>query len=273
MFNLIPLVDKVILSLWLKFSPWLKITQGSTLSAVLLLTLTPIAQAAHINNNTALAATFTNPAAYCGSNTENQTSHLTNPSTQNPSIDCMLIKLRGYQQQDHHSARQQYLAYKAQAWLNYANNDNETSVNSLTPTGVQALLAGSAIFQALQNGNDKSLRLTPDVPSTSTLMRPDLWATLNALKASSGIDNAPKELAFSEVALVWAAANQCKNSERQLGSYFRMADRWLEQAREAYVNTHDSEANVALENLINNYYKQYALLDTGDDICGVKNYR
>jgi hypothetical protein len=46
-----------------------------------------------------------------------------------------------------------------------------------------------------------------------------------------------------------------------------MADRWLEQAREAFVNTHDSTTNVALEGLIVRYYKEYAPLDSSDDIC------
>ena len=46
-----------------------------------------------------------------------------------------------------------------------------------------------------------------------------------------------------------------------------MADRWLEQAREAYVNNHDSKTNVALQDLIVRYYKQYAPLDAIADRC------
>jgi len=46
-----------------------------------------------------------------------------------------------------------------------------------------------------------------------------------------------------------------------------MADRWLEQAREAYVNENDSQTNVALETSIVSYYKQYAPLDASDDVC------
>lgn len=176
----------------------------------------------------------------------------------------MLTQLHIYQQNDK-PARQQYLAYKAQAWLNYAYH--EDSIKSTTAAGKQALLAGSAIFKALQNEDDENLNITTDIPSTSALMRPDLWATLSALKNSDGINDAPKELAFSEVALIWAAANQCENGYQQSGLHFRRADRWLEQAREAYINAHNSQTNVALEERINHYYKQYALLDPSPDVC------
>ena len=49
--------------------------------------------------------------------------------------------------------------------------------------------------------------------------------------------------------------------------HFRMADRWLEQAREAYINAHDSQTTVALETSIISYYQQYAPLDAVDDVC------
>ncbi|GAF54696.1 hypothetical protein JCM18901_283 [Psychrobacter sp. JCM 18901] len=98
-------------------------------------------------------------------------------------------------------------------------------------------------------------------------MRPDLWATLSALKDGDGIASAPREMAFSEVALIWAATNQCARGWRESGMHFRMADRWLEQAREAYVNANDSQTNIALEKSIVSYHKQYSPLDASDDIC------
>ena len=74
-------------------------------------------------------------------------------------------------------------------------------------------------------------------------------------------------MAFSEVALIWAAADHCEHGWRASSSHFRMANRWLEQAREAYVNAHNSQTNVKLERLINDYYKQFAPLDPSDDNC------
>lgn len=182
-------------------------------------------------------------------------------------IDCMLTRLQPYQQKQR-PARQQYLAYKAQAWLNYANY--QYSINSKASTGRYALQTGSNILTALDNSADEQIALTTDISPTSALMRPDLWATLQALKESGGIMLAPRELAFSEVELIWAASEQCQHGRRQSGAHFRMSERWLEQAREAYINAHDSKSNVALEERINYYFKQYAPLDTGDDKCQIQ---
>lgn len=187
-------------------------------------------------------------------------------------IDYMRLQLpvfqqNQYQQQDQHHAQnlQAYFAYQAQAWLQYAKHEN--SINSQSAAGSHALQTGSTVVQALQEGNNNRLTLLSDIPKTSALMRPDLWATLNALKNSGGINTAPKALAFSEVALIWAAADQCKYGADASSAPFRMADRWLQQAREAYVQAHDSQSNVQLETRINNYYKQYAPLAATDDNC------
>lgn len=191
-------------------------------------------------------------------------------------IECQLAELKRFQDEavlstlnKPQAARQQYLAYKAQAWLNYATHEN--TIKSHTAAGNHALQSADIILQALKSSNPQTLDLSPDIPNSSALMRPDLWAILTALKDKGGIEQAPRELAFSEVALVWAAADYCEHGARQSGSHFRMADRWLEQAREAYVNAHDSKTNVALERLTNSYYKQYALVDSNDDSC--RSYR
>ena len=187
-------------------------------------------------------------------------------------IDCKIAELERFQDQavlsplsQEQAARQQYLAYKAQAWLNYATHEN--SIKSHTAAGNHALQSADTILQALKSSNELMLDLNPDIPASSALMRTDLWAILTALKDKGGIEQAPRELAFSEVGLVWAAADYCEHGSSQAGPHFRMADRWLEQAREAYVNAHDSETNVALEELTNRYYKQYALVDSSDDSC------
>ena len=191
-------------------------------------------------------------------------------------IECQLTELKRFQDEavlstltKPQAARQQYLAYKAQAWLNYATHEN--SIKSHTAAGNHALQSADIILQVLKNSSSQTLDLSPDIPDSSALMRPDLWAILTALKDKGGMEQAQRELAFSEVALVWAAADYCEHGARQSGSHFRMADRWLEQAREAYVNAHDSETNVALERLTNSYYKQYALVDSNDDSC--RSYR
>lgn len=185
-------------------------------------------------------------------------------STQQRTMSCMLTQLKEYQQAEK-TSHQQYLAYKAQAWLNYAINQEST--NGRSSAGVYALQTAEAISQALKDDTAKDIDLYQDIPSMSALMRPDLWATLSALKDSDGIDSAPREIAFSEVALIWAATNQCARGARESGIHFRKADRWLEQAREAYVNDHDSQTNVALEKLMVSYYKKYEPLDTSDDTC------
>ncbi|MEN6670482.1 hypothetical protein AAJP47_08920 [Psychrobacter sp. B38] len=179
-------------------------------------------------------------------------------------LSCLLTQLQ-YYQQDSMTARQQYFAYKAQAWLNYAIH--KKSMNNRSSIGMQAAQIAEDILLALKNGTETDLPLIQDIPSNGTLMRSDLWATLSALKAQGGIASAPREIAFSEVALIWATNNYCERGERESGSLFRMADRWVEQAREAYINNHDSQTNVALEGLIVYYYKQYAPVDSSAHIC------
>ncbi|MBE0446048.1 hypothetical protein [Psychrobacter sp. FME5] len=192
--------------------------------------------------------------------------HSTNKdqNIQQRTMNCMLTQLKEYQQADK-TAHQQYLAYKAQAWLNYTSHQD--SINSRSPADTYALQTAETILQALKDDTAKDIDLYQDIPSMSALMRPDLWATISALKDSDGIDSAPREIAFSEVALIWAATNQCARSERDSGTHFRKADRWLEQAREAYVNSHNSETNVALQALIVRYYKLYSPLSSVEDTC------
>lgn len=202
---------------------------------------------------------------YCVSNDRQiQAADYKSQSAQQRTMNCMLNELQTYQQKDM-SARQQYFAYKAQAWLSYAIHKD--SMNSHSAAGSQALRTAETILQALKSNQEQKLKLIEDIPSTSALMRPDLWATLNALKDKGGIVNAPREMAFSEVALIWAATDYCDRGTQSSISHFRMADRWLEQARDAFVNAHDSTSNVALEELIARYFEQYAPLDSNSDTC------
>lgn len=237
-----------------------KVTYAA-LSAVLLLSTASCVSTTATRNSANIATT--NAADYCQSQELESTTYK-NQSTQQRAMSCMLAELQHYQQKDK-TAQQQYLAYKAQAWLNYAIHKD--SMNSRSLTGLEAAQSAEAILQALKKGSENDILLIQDIPASSALMRPDLWAMLSALKDSGAIINAPRELAFSEVALIWAANEQCEKNSRQAGTHFRMADRWLEQAREAFVNAHDSKINVALEELTVRYYEQYAPLDSTNDRC------
>ncbi len=236
----------------------------ATLSAVLLLSTVSCVSTTSLTPKDATLKT----ADYClsSNNTESQaqTADDKAQSVQQRAMNCMLNELQTYQQKDM-SSRQRYFAYKAQAWLNYANHKD--SMNSRSDVGVEAAQTAENILQALKNDKVEELALIEDIPSTSALMRPDLWATLSALKDSGGIDSAPREMAFSEVALIWAATDHCERGAKSSNSHFRMADRWLEQAREAFVNAHDSKTNVALEALIVRYYEEHAPLDSSDNTC------
>ena len=229
---------------------------GSLLSGMLLLSAAPVTQALAqpVDNDyrfqPTLADNRIDATAYC----DNE-------------MDYMRLQLPVFQQTKTPSP-QAYFAYQAQAWLQYAKHEN--AIDNASAAGIHALQRGSAILQALQDGNEGSLALTSTIPASSALMRPDLWATLSALKTSGGITSAPKAVAFSEVALIWAAADHCKYGANASSAPFRMADYWLQQAREAYVNSHDSPSNVQLESLINRYYQHYAPRAAADDNCSAQ---
>ncbi|MGP5347349.1 hypothetical protein ACTXLJ_11905 [Psychrobacter celer] len=232
----------------------------TALSAVLLLTSASSALAA--SDRVKTKTLISND--YCHSNLENHIPSYQYQSAEQQALSCMLAQVKPYQQADK-TARQRYWAYKAQAWLNYAIHQD--SINSRSTAGAYAAQTAESILQSLKNGTEKDISLHQDIPAMSALMRPDLWATISALKDSDGIAVAPREMAFSEVALIWAATNQCARGWRESGIHFRMADRWLEQARQAYVNAHDSQTNVALQARIVRYYEAYAPLDSGEDTC------
>lgn len=238
----------------LRMSVFMKMMLSLTLMAA-----APLTQATTGNHPTPATTVL----SYCASLNEDA-SLATQPSQKRAQLTCMLERAKDYQQKSV-NPYQRYWAYKAEAWLNYAIHKH--SLDSHALEGNQAMQAADTILQALNSGTESDLNLIPDIPATSALMRPDLWATLNALKVSGGIEIAPRKLAFSEVALVWAAADQCRWRNPQSGVHFRSVDRSLEQAREAYVSAHDDKTNVALEKLINTYYKQYAALDAAEDTC------
>ena len=97
-------------------------------------------------------------------------------------------------------------------------------------------------------------------------MRPDLWAYLSALQEKGATTLTPREMAFAEVSLLWAATAQCARGWRESTPHFRMASRYLMQADIAYRN-HNPEDSAALSDLIQRYYQAYLPLDSTDDKC------
>jgi|GEM_PF-3745996 len=166
---------------------------------------------------------------------------------------ALIQDLKRYQQSD--DALERYAAYQAQGWLTFANY--EQSQNHKTAAS-QAFNNTQNLFDLLNQNKTATLSQVPFLPDSQPLVRPDLWATLNALKQSGAINIAPREMALSEVALLWSQDNQ--RYPNLIGAQLRMTNRWLEQAREAFVNAHESNDNVRLEELINTYFKQYSML-------------
>lgn len=165
--------------------------------------------------------------------------------------NALIRDLKQYQQSD--NALERYVAYQAQGWLTFANYEQSQNHKA---AAIKAFDNTQKLFDMLKQHKTVTLEPSPFLPDSRPIVRPDLWATLNALKQSGAIDIAPREMALSEVALLWSQDNQ--HSAKQIGAQLRMVDRWLEIAREAFVNAHDSSDNVRLEALINSYFKQYS---------------
>lgn len=203
-------------------------------------------------------------ANYCSPAIEADTRHPDRPTELQYNIDCMMTELKTYQ-----AATQpptiQYYAYKAQAWLNYAYHEN--SEGSLTQAGDYALAEGIAILQALRDNQSDQLLATSDIPPTSAMMRPDLWATLMTLKEHGGIEVSPREMAFSEVKLVWAASEYCEFGWRHAREHFNAAERWINQSRIAVLNTSSDLTANQLDKEVANLFKIYEPLDAVDNQC------
>lgn len=175
--------------------------------------------------------------SYCQGDMQNDTHHAQYTSELRYDIDCMMTQLKDYQH-DEQSPNTRYYAYKAQAWLNYAYS--EDSEGSLTTAGTDALYQGLTLYYALQQNQLDQLDLTLAIPNSSSLMRPDLWATLQSLKHQGGIESNPRELAFAEVKLIWAAAEYCEFGWRHAREHFAAAERWINQSKVNYLNGNSS---------------------------------
>ncbi len=149
-------------------------------------------------------------------------------------IACIRQQLQPYQA-DSQSTHTRFQAYKANAWLSYvAHEDNEAS---LTKAGHYALSEALSILEALKTNQVDKLPLTADIPPTSGLQRPDLWATLLTIKQTPAFAPLVKAVADSEVKLIWAEAEFCEFGWRHSREHYSAADRWVSAAQLTAINT------------------------------------
>lgn len=163
-------------------------------------------------------------------------------------ITCLKQALKPYQIETQ-STQIRYQAYKANAWLSYLNH--EKSEASLTTVKKFALSEALAILTALQSNQAEKLPQTTDIPIYSGIGRPDLWATLITIKQAPTFDKLTKQVADSEVKLVWAQAENCEQGWRHANEHFAAVNEWVAAARVAALNQPNISVNefTAKENL------------------------
>lgn len=122
----------------------------------------------------------------------------------------------------------QYHAHKAQSWLDYANHQN--SEGGLTKAYDSALEQALQITTQLEQGQQPSMATA--VPSSSGVMRRDLWAIAELLKTHPAFNEVQATVAEAEVKLVWAAAEHCELGWRHSREHFAAAERDLYVARQ-----------------------------------------
>lgn len=122
-----------------------------------------------------------------------------------------------------------YEVSKANMWLSYATHEH--SERSPTPAAKLALQQTAHIVNLLEQ------QQTPDVNALTLPMtaspRPDLWMTVQQLKAHPGFDCAAPEVAQAEVMLFWATAEHCELGWRHSREGFGAAQRLLNRATDA----------------------------------------
>jgi len=177
------------------------------------------------------------PGAYCSSDTEAVVPVIAK-GTQNKAfvadVFCIREQLKPYQA-EHQPINTRFQAYKADAWLSYvAHERNEAS---LTKASRYALAEALSIVEALKTNQVDKLPLTADIPPTSGLQRPDLWASLLTIKQTPAFTPLVKTVADSEVKLIWAEAEFCEFGWRHSREHYNTVDRWVATAELTALNT------------------------------------
>ncbi len=178
-------------------------------------------------------------------------------------ISCINQQLKRFQSEEN-PTNIRYQAYRAQAWLSYLAH--EESEKSLTRAGNYALSEALSILQALKSDQGSRLPLDADIPPTSGLKRPDLWASLLSIKRTPAFDVIPKDIAYSEVKLIWAEAEFCEFGWRHAREHFSAADRWIKSAEVTALN-HDGVDNAHFNSLKTEYYSKLKPLSSDDKLC------
>lgn len=178
-------------------------------------------------------------------------------------ISCMNQRLEPYQQATQ-PVHIRYQAYKARAWLTYiSHEDNE---QSLTAAGHFALNEALSILTALETHQADKLPINADISTTSGLKRPDLWAKLLTIKQTPAFEVLPKEIAFSEVKLIWAEAEFCEFGWRHSREHYAAAERWVDAAEITALN-HPKVEKGDYKKLTQAYYATLTPLMAQDKAC------
>ena len=181
-------------------------------------------------------------------------------------ISCMRQQLQAYQS-EHQPINTRFQAYKADAWLSYVGH--EDSEASLTKAGHYALNEALSILEALKTNQVDKLPLTADIPPTSGLQRPDLWASLLTIKQTPAFTPLVKTVADSEVKLIWAEAEFCEFGWRHSREHYSAADRWVATAELTALNTSgvDKQSFNALKTQYLARLKPLAATKDSKEIC------
>ena len=181
-------------------------------------------------------------------------------------ISCMRQQLQAYQA-EHQPINTRFQAYKADAWLSYVGH--EDSEASLTKAGHYALNEALSILEALKTNQVDKLPLTADIPPTSGLQRPDLWASLLTIKQTPAFTPLVKTVADSEVKLIWAEAEFCEFGWRHSREHYSAADRWVATAELTALNTSgvDKQAFSDIKSQYLALTKSLAATENSKDSC------
>lgn len=193
-----------------------------------------MASPAHAELASQAVPTQYKPGAYCSSDTKAVIAKGTQNKAFVADVFCIREQLQPYQA-EHQPINTRFQAYKADAWLSYVGH--EDSEASLTKAGHYALNEALSILEALKTNQVDKLPLTADIPPTSGLQRPDLWASLLTIKQTPAFTPLVKTVADSEVKLIWAEAEFCEFGWRHSREHYSAADRWVSAAELTALNT------------------------------------
>jgi outer membrane protein OmpA-like peptidoglycan-associated protein len=120
-----------------------------------------------------------------------------------------------------------YHLSKAQCWLDVSLHEYTRNDRSAFPQ--EALTESEKLVVALEQGG-KALPMDTPLVNGATKLRPDLWASADALKLHSGLACAAQQLACAEVELVHAGNEFGQQQWRHAKPYVQIAEEALADA-------------------------------------------